>query len=308
MQKIQTEINNLLSAYLEENPFWKQFAAENPESFRAVCNSVLAPGKRLRPLLFCAACRDAGIDPFPGLAPVALALELVHSFILIHDDIIDRSAERRGEPTLQARVDRLLKKQPADGFRGSDAALVFGDLLYIQSVDCLMNADVSAEQKNQAVRLFSQAALDTGRGALLEMQVAQCALEELTLAQVENLYAYKTGRYTFALPLQLAAVFCRRDLPDASAFAEHAGVAFQLKNDLAELDAWLAGGPQPDDLRDSRRTWPLVFAGSEQDLRKPETLVAVRQAAERHAQKALASVDTLPEVRRLIDSFLSEAG
>jgi geranylgeranyl diphosphate synthase type I len=308
MQKIRTEINELLRAHLEEHPFWKQFAEKNPESFRAVRDSVLAPGKRLRPLFFCAACRDAGADPFPRLAPVALALELVHTFILIHDDIIDRSALRRGEPTLNVRIDRLLKKRPADGFRGSDAALVFGDLLYIQSVDCLMNAGAPAEQKNEAVRLFSQAALDTGRGALLEMQVAQSALEDLTLEQIENLYAFKTGRYTFALPLQLAAVFCGRSVPDLSGFGKHAGIAFQLANDLTELDAWIAGGPFPDDLRNGRRTWPQVYAGSETALRQPETLAAVRQAAERHAQKALAAVDTLPEVRRLLTSLLNAAG
>ncbi len=207
MQKLKAEIEKQFARHLEEHSFWKQLASDSPEGFRAVRETLLAPGKRLRPLLFCAACRDAGREPLPDLMPVVLALELAHAFILIHDDIIDHSDERRGAPTLPKRMGELFAKKPADGFRGSDFALVTGDLLYTLAIESLLQADASDAQKTEAVRLFTRAALDTGRGALLEMRAAQTPLDELTVEDIEKIYALKTGSYTFALPLQLAACF-----------------------------------------------------------------------------------------------------
>jgi geranylgeranyl diphosphate synthase, type I len=319
MQKIRREIETLLARHLESHPFWIGFADEHPDGFRAIRETVLSPGKRLRPLLFCAACRDAGTEPLPTFSQAVLALELVHSFILIHDDLIDRSAMRRGLPTLATRIDTLFTQHPADGFRGSDFALVSGDLLYIQSIECLMNVNVSAEQQAGAVRLFAQAALDTGRGALLEMRVAQQAPGELNLAQIEQLYALKTGSYTFALPLQLAALFCRRGSGEEhlgfqtpgknlSAIGRHAGIAFQLQNDLAEIERWMDGGPLPDDLRDGRRTWPLVYAGSEAGLRDEKTHAAMRRTAEDHLKQAFALLDEWPGVRTVLEHALSGSG
>jgi len=209
MQKLKAEIEAQFARHLEEHTFWQQLAEESPAGFQAVRETLLAPGKRLRPLLFCAACRDAGVDPFPALMPVALALELAHAFILIHDDIMDRSDERRGVPTLPRRMDDLFAKKPADGFRGTDFALIIGDLLYTLAIESLLQAEASDAQKTEAIQLFTRAALDTGRGALLEMRAAQTPLDELSAEDIEKIYALKTGSYTFALPFQLAAVFSK---------------------------------------------------------------------------------------------------
>lgn len=293
MQKLKAEIEAQFTRHLEEHPFWKQLAAESPAGFQAVRETLLAPGKRLRPLLFCAACRDAGSDPLPDLMPVALALELAHAFILIHDDIIDRSDERRAAPTLPKRMDGLFAKKPADGFRGSDFALVTGDLLYTLAIESLLQAEASDAQKTEAIRLFSRAALDTGRGALLEMRAAQTPLRELTVEDVETIYALKTGSYTFALPLQLAAVFSSRhwkkDDPVFPIIGKYAGIAFQLLNDQNGRD---------DDLRDGRRTWALVSAGSKD----------VKAAQRESAYRALNLADDSPEVRALLSIALNAVG
>lgn len=297
MQKLKAEIETQFSRHLEEHTFWKHLAKESPFGFRAVRETLLAPGKRLRPLLFCAACRAAGREPLPGLMPVALALELAHSFILIHDDILDRSAERRGAPTLPQRMDELFAKTPADGFRGSDFALVSGDLLYTLAFESLLQAEASDAQKTEAVRLFVRAALDTGRGALLEMRAAQMPLAELTVEDIEKIYALKTGSYTFALPLQLAAVFSstwKKDAPIFTTIGKHAGIAFQLQNDQHDLD----------DLRDDRRTWALVYAGSKETPGNSATRSAVQKAQEEHAQCALALIDDA-ELKVLLESSLS---
>lgn len=290
MQKLKAEIERRLVRHLAEHPFWRHLAEETPAAFAAVQETLTAPGKRLRPRLFCQACRAGGCEPFPSFAPVVLALELAHSFILIHDDIIDRSAVRRGAPTLPEQMNRLFAKKPADGFRGSDFALVTGDLIYTLAIESLLQAEASDAQKTGMIRLFTRAALDTGRGALLEMRAAQTPLDELTVENIETIYALKTGSYTFALPLQLAAVCSgNRRKPDSlfSALGTSAGIAFQLKNDLQDLRRWLDDGPLPDDIRDGRRTWALVYAGSREALVSPRTLAAVEKAKAEHTRRAL---------------------
>lgn len=309
MQKLKAEIETRFARHLEEHSFWQAFAKESPAGFQAVRETLRAPGKRLRPLLFCTACRAAGREPVPDLMPVALALELAHSFILIHDDIIDHSVERRGAPTLPERMNELFAKTPADGFRGSDFALVAGDLLYTLAFESLLQSEASDAQKTEAVRLFTRAALDTGRGALLEMRAAQTPLTGLTIEDIEKIYALKTGSYTFTLPLQLAAVFSsshwKKDDPvfstiasrlraQASDAGKHAGIAFQLRNDQHDLD----------DLRDGRRTWALVYAGSKEALGNPAVRSAVQKAQEEHAQRALALMDDA-ELKALLKSALS---
>lgn len=298
MQKIKAEIEAQFARHLEEHSFWKQLANESPAGFQAVRKTLLAPGKRLRPLLFCAACRDAGINQFPALMPVTLALELAHSFILIHDDIIDRSAERRGEPTLPERINHLFEKKPADGFRGSDFALVTGDLLYTLAIESLLQAEAPDAQKTEAVRLFTRAALDTGRGALLEMRAAQTPIQELTVQDIEKIYALKTGSYTFALPLQLASIFSnvwKNEEQKFPTLGKSAGIAFQLLNDQSSL---------ADDLRDGRRTWALVHAASAERINAPETQAAVEEAIASQTQRVLALVSEFATVRAVLEQIL----
>jgi geranylgeranyl diphosphate synthase type I len=284
MQNLRAEIEAHWRDHLEQHPLWRQLAAESPDAAAAVREVLLAPGKRLRPLLFALACRAAGREPFPAWLPVALALELAHSFILIHDDIIDRSAIRRNQPTLPCRIEALFAGVPADGFCGADFALVTGDLLYTLAIESLLNAAAPADQLAAAVRLFARAAQDTGRGALLEMRAAQLPPSVLTAADIEQIYALKTGRYTFALPLQLAALFSGAWNPEDPLFPEigkHAGIAFQLENDREDHD----------DQRNQRRTWALVANES------------VARAARQHARRALDLAEPIG-LRPVLELFL----
>ncbi len=307
MQKDIQQIEAALRDHLDTHPFWRALAAENPDGFEAVRRVLLTPGKRIRPRLFCAACREAGREPLPAWMPVALALELAHGFILIHDDILDRSAERRDAPTLPQRMRTLFAQEPADGFEGRDFSMVAGDLIYTLAFESLLQTPVAADRTVEAMRLFTGAALDTGRGALLEMRAAQRPVDQLDPETIEQIYALKTGTYTFTLPLQLAACFsgeARLAALDGAAVGAAAGAAFQLQNDLAELNRWVAGGPMPDDLRDGRRTWPLVYAGSVEALRDPGVLRTVQQAAETKARQALHTVRALPGVHALLERAL----
>ncbi len=145
MQPIPDEFETLWRRHLETHSLWQSWKAADPVLAPVVLESLRVPGKRLRPRLFCAACRAFGRDPFPGLMPAALALELAHAFILIHDDLIDGSEHRRGAASLPRRLDKAMGGSRGGNFRGSDAALVAGDVLYSLAMESL--ATVEARQR-----------------------------------------------------------------------------------------------------------------------------------------------------------------
>jgi geranylgeranyl pyrophosphate synthase len=267
MQNVESQIfEREWLRHLDGHPFWKGWAASSPTTHALVDATLRTPGKRLRPMLFLEACRAFGCEPLPNLAPAALALELAHNFILVHDDVMDRSKVRRGAPTLAQRMDLLLAGKDAGGFAGCDLALVTGDLLYTMAVESLLAVEAPAERVLAATKDFMRAAMDTGRGALMEIRASQSPMGELTPEQIEPIYALKTGGYSFALPMKLAAAFSHGGarFPFA-AFGEHAGIAYQIKNDRTSLSAWLDGGAVPDDVRDRRRTWAALHAWRAQD-------------------------------------------
>jgi geranylgeranyl diphosphate synthase type I len=296
------ELEALLRRHLRSHPLWRRLAREAPRACAAVGASLTAPAKRVRPLLFLLAARGYGRDSVNGLLPAALALELAHAFVLIHDDLVDGSAVRRGGPALGARFDALLGRPGRCAVRGDDLALIAGDLLYTLAIEALLAVEATAVQRLRAQELLTEAALATGRGALLELLLARRPPAEAARVGVRAIYTLKTGWYTFRLPLMLAALYCgrlRRDGPAISRFSTPAGMAFQLVNDRAALRTWMNGGPVPEDVRDNRRTFAFVHAwrnGSAADRRSLERGDAAKVRAVFARERVLEAIEA--EIRR----------
>lgn len=307
MQPVPDEFETHWQRHLETHPFWRKWEEADPGLARAVRDSLRVPGKRLRPRLFCAACRAFGRDPFPGLMPAALALELAHAFILIHDDLIDGSEHRRGAASLPRRLDDTMGGSHGGNFRGSDAALVAGDVLYSLAMESLTQAEAPPERLLAASREFMRAALDTGRGALLEIRAARTPPDELSLDDVEEMYALKTGAYTFRLPVRLAAVFAGAgEGISLESFSRQAGIAFQLSNDRQGLRDWLAGGPLPDDLRDGRPIWAAVWAWHRADAATRRLFVTPPGPAFRDWFRTCGAMDALDRaIQTHVDAALT---
>lgn len=306
MHTLKKQVDALLLRHMQTHPFWASMERDDPDGLKVLRSTVLAEGRRLRPLLFCTACRAAGCEPDPDFMPAALALELAHRFILAHDDLIDHSRMRRGTLSLPEQLRQQFEKQPAVGFDSDDYALVAGDLLLMLAMEPLLEVQAPDSLRTKAVALFLRAAMETGRGALLEMRAAQKAPGELTTEQIEMIYALKTGVYSFELPLRLAGLYsgsARTQTDTPTQIGRHAGIAFQLINDLSALQRWMNGGPVPDDVRDQRRTWALVHAGSVDTLRKPEVIQALEKTIASHAQRAL-ELTTHPDVHALLSRAL----
>jgi geranylgeranyl diphosphate synthase type I len=208
-------------------------------------------GKRLRPLLCLASCAAAGGEWRRAL-PAASAIELIHNFSLIHDDIEDRSATRRGRPTLWVRW-------------GLAQALNTGDALLILARSAALRLRAlghPAEQVLWVIERIDRACLDLTFG-----QHRDLALEAASSVS-EAEYLEMIGGKTAALLEAAAEIGARLGgaaaaaCADYAAFGHHLGLAFQLQDDILGIwgDPEQTGKPAGDDLRDRKKSFPAVYA------------------------------------------------
>lgn len=216
-----------------------------------------AGGKRLRPLLAFAAgsayARKKGIpenQTVTGIAPYALAVELIHNATLIHDDIQDGDRVRRGRETL------WVKYSTAQAINCGDAWF-FAPLLLIQ------NADYPAELKLSLLSLLQEKTL-----AVIEGQSAEFALkerfsrgEEVSVAQYLSMVEGKTSAL-FSMPLLGGARVAGASALEQNALGEsalHLGRAFQIQDDLLDLWGDKGRGERGSDIAEGKLSYPLVL-------------------------------------------------
>ncbi len=205
--------------------------------------TIAAGGKRLRPLLVLLAAGTQPPDP-RGLLAGAAAVELVHSATLVHDDVLDAAALRRGLPTVWAQGGRAL-------------AVATGDLLFSRAF-----AELSADGTLASVRALSRASSALAEGELLQRQDAW----DVTVAVERYLYRceLKTARL-FEASCELGALAGgaeREHVAALGAFGRRIGLAFQLLDDVLDVSssAQDTGKDRGTDLLDGTVTLPLILA------------------------------------------------
>ncbi|MEU9576123.1 polyprenyl synthetase family protein [Streptomyces chilikensis] len=249
------------------------------ELTRALTDFVLAPGKRIRPLLCVLGWHAAGGgDGEETLWRTAASLEVFHAFALIHDDIIDGSCTRRGRPSAhRAFAARRPAGPHADAF-GVHAAILLGDLALIWS-DALVNtAGLSARQRDAVLPL-----LDAMRGEVLtgqHMDLMATGRPTDDVDRAMGIARLKTAKYTVERPLHLGAALAGAGedvLSACSAYALPLGEAFQLRDDLLGVfgDPALTGKPVLDDLRSGKATVLMALAAREATPAQRRTLDAL---------------------------------
>lgn len=234
---------------------------------------ILRPGKRIRPYL-CAVGYDLGEPRRRGERPdgilqFAAALEILHAFLLVHDDIADRAETRRGEPSLHVLLRPAHTGRLTEGDRqrlGNDLAVIAGDLLYTFAMERMLTAPglppALAVPAMHEVLTICRA---TAEGQFNDVAASARTLSECSPDEAFEIYRLKTARYTFEAPLVAGARLAdaRPDrLHALRAFADAAGIAFQLEDDLIALfsDDSQEGKPGLADLREGKKTWPVLVA------------------------------------------------
>jgi geranylgeranyl diphosphate synthase type II len=242
-------------------------APEQPEALReAMRYSLLAGGKRLRPILCLAACELAGGDSERAL-PTAVALEMIHTMSLIHDDLpaMDNDDLRRGRPT-------------SHKVYGEANAILAGDALLTRAFEmvALRSPGVPAER---LLAVVGELALAAGAPGLVGGQVVdlECEGKAVDLDTLEYIHLHKTGALLRACVLSgaLIAGASEQLLAALRVYARGIGLAFQIIDDILDVTASseVLGKTAGKDLTADKTTYPKLL-GLEESRRRAEALVA----------------------------------
>jgi geranylgeranyl diphosphate synthase, type I len=229
--------------------------------------SFLAGGKRLRPTFCYWGWRGAGGDADDeGIVSAAAALELLHAFALIHDDIIDDSDTRRGAPSLHRQHAMLHEgwgQRGSSTLFGNSVALLLGDLCLAWFHEMLAASPLPADRLREARPLMAQGFNELVVGQYLD--VAEQAAWTSSAERASTVIHYKTAKYTIERPLHLGGVLAGASPELLASYTDYAlplGEAFQLRDDVlgAFGDPSVTGKPVADDLRTRKATVLLATA------------------------------------------------
>jgi len=231
------------------------------EVVRAMKYSLANGGKRLRPILVLEFCKMCGGD-YREAIPLACAIEYVHTYSLIHDDLpcMDDDDMRRGEPSCHVVF-------------GQATALLAGDALLTHAFDLISNSDLSDDKKVKAVSLLSQ---NAGVGGMIGGQVLDLKFEnqDPSLTDILTIHKLKTGALISAACILgcIAAGASDKQIQAASRYAYYLGIAFQIKDDLLDVegDEEELGKPVGSDAKNDKTTYVTLVGEkkAERDVRK----------------------------------------
>ncbi len=249
-----TALASLVEGYL--NGYFDQLLEELPEKnlAKSMRYSIMAGGKRIRPVLALATAKMLGLS-VEELMPVAAALEMIHTYSLIHDDLpaMDDDETRRGKPTNHV-------------VYGEAMAILAGDALLNEAFELLLkNALKAGENMSSALEAAFYIANAAGKdgmiaGQVIDMESEGKAIEAETL---KTMHRKKTGALLKASILAPAVYACA-DTGTRKALSEYAeciGIAFQIKDDLLDVEssAEELGKPVGSDAKNNKTTYVTLF-------------------------------------------------
>lgn len=303
LSRVEDRLRNLLAT---EASRWSAVDTRAAVPVEAVVELVGAGGKRLRPAFclngFLAAGGDSAREPVA--VDAAAALEVLHAFALLHDDVLDDSPLRRGEPTAH---ERHAAAHRAAGWAGEPrrfgegVAALAGDLAHIYA-DRLVSALSPAARE-----IWHEMRTEIIIGQYLDIRVAAERIADPALSRW--IAVVKSGRYTVHRPLTLgAAIADRLDLaPAFERYGAALGEAFQLRDDLIDAfgDSTLSGKPTGLDFAQQKMTLLVALAMPRGD--RISHLLAGQSAGGATLAQIITDLDVRGEVERRIDHLVERA-
>ncbi len=270
----------VLKEYLKKYPpliethlkkFFKEKRAEaefNPyvlEIFENIEEYTMRGGKRLRPLLMVVGYKLYGGRKEEEIIKASGSIELVQSYLLIHDDIIDESDLRRNKPTLH----KIYERKYNDRKFGESMAIIAGDLASIYAQQILASTSFDDELKYRALMRMASIIETTGYGQVLD--VFSSKLKSFDEKDLFLLHEYKTAKYTIEGPLILGAILAGgKEFSMITNYSIPVGIAFQLQDDILGLfgDEESIGKPVTSDLEEGKKTLLVIKAMENEEYRE----------------------------------------
>lgn len=292
--------------------------------FRRRLAQFACRGKLIRGSLVGVGSQIFGREPDAAVFRVAAAMELVQSFLLIHDDIMDEDEVRRGEPTVFAQYRDLAAEEHYRSARrfGESMAICAGDVSMLLAFEGIVSTQLSVEMRLKIMQLLASEIAAVGIAQMADVANGH-APSDLTEDQILSVYRYKTGRYTFSLPLSLGALLTGADhaaIDAVASWGEIQGVIFQIRDDELGIMQDDPGKPVGTDIASDKKTiHRLRFIERARGTRWEETAGYFGQTIDagridevREAMGALGVVDSigtmLQKLRDEAQSILNQLG
>lgn len=244
----------------------EQFGEYPTEAVKAFVSVLERGGKRIRGSLAMTSYEMFGGTDQQLILQAACALEILNTYILVADDIQDRSQTRRGGKTVHVQLHDYHQAHHLGGdSQHFGESIAINAFLVAQhyAMNLLATLPTTAEIKIEAIENVNKCFITTAHGQTLDIfnEVLPCVSEE----QVMNVLEWKTAYYTFINPLQLGAILAgakKKDLDELAQYGLHAGRAFQQSDDiLGTFGKESDSGKSPlDDIKEGKRTALVVYA------------------------------------------------
>lgn len=252
----------IINSYLEEEVKKAGALGELPKEALERFHDIVKGGKRLRGALVVLGYLAFGGKNIPAIYDLSTFIELYHSGILVHDDLMDNDSFRRGMPTLhklyEARGKALGVKQDKRLY-GDSIAICVGDAAFYMSWEKILYSDFPADLKIKASQIYTKYSIRLVHGQ--ELDVTITGAKDLRESDVLNVIWTKSGEYTSLLPLLMGATLAGADLNSKQAkalenYARCFGWAFHIQDDILGMfgNEEELGKPVGSDIREGKNT------------------------------------------------------
>ena len=269
-------VNRFLGTKLKGNP---------TQLYDAASYLIVNGGKRLRPFMVMKSCEILG-GKLKDAMPAACAVEMIHNFTLVHDDIMDNDEMRHGVPTVHKKF-------------GIPIAILAGDVLFSKAYQILSNSNLPSKATNELVSRLAKACVDVCEGQLLDIKMAE-SKKIPSQANYINMIEKKTSAL-FDVSCSMGAICAKAkqsDITKLSSFGRNLGIAFQITDDLIGVlgDPKMTKKPVGNDLREGKKSLPIVLAITKSKGNDKKIILKTfgnAKATKRDIEKAVESIRAL---------------
>ena len=232
------------------NRYLKTKLKGNPKMlYDAAGHLIINGGKRLRPYMVIKSCQILGGKTSKAM-PAASAVEMVHNFTLVHDDIMDNDEMRHGVPTVHKKF-------------GMPVAILAGDVLFSKAFQIISDSKLSGNAMTQIISRLATACVEVCEGQIMDIKMA-----EGKKIPSQSEYIKMIGKKTAALfdvSCAMGAICATNkttDVTNLSSFGNNLGIAFQITDDLIGVmgDPKITKKPVGNDLREGKKSLPILMA------------------------------------------------
>jgi geranylgeranyl diphosphate synthase type I len=233
-EKIDPLLEDYFQTKIKQTSQLSEFAGKITSD---LADFTLRGGKRFRAALIYYAYKLFEGQNDPEIIKLSIFIELIQSFLLIHDDIMDRSDLRRGGETIHKVYENFSNEHTFgdDSHFGTTMGILVGDLAEQYALEIIAQSDFPSSTKDRLLKIVAKEIAKVCYGQVYDVLLNYNYPADYTEKDILNVYQYKTATYTFTLPLQVGAVLAgasEEELEKLNHFAIPCGIAYQIRDDI----------------------------------------------------------------------------